>query len=276
MFFLIFFSAMCVLVYATLLAERAPGLLAVIDWLDVYDQALYGEAERWDFLRSFIWDVTLTGATEETVKKRASEIDVPTHGGVRVHNDAEKWEAVTPDIQAGNGAESARLFRNHILGGMSLPEHWYGGGGDVNRNTASSMDETTEKMMTMRQSVWKHILTMVGQHQVNLRLAAICGPGWENYGNDPDYVVTAEFPELATKDTSAYAAALQQAVVAASAAVSQGLLSQESAVDIIAFLAGRLGVKLDPDEELRRVAERGFSGADMYGAAGVMPQQRGS
>lgn len=235
-------------------------LLPVIDWLDLYDQALYGEAERWDLLRSFIWDVTLKGATEETVKARAAEIDVPTSGGVRVHNDAEEWQAVTPDIQAANGAEASRLFRNHILGGMSLPEHWYGGGGDVNRNTASSMDETTEKVMAMRQQVWKHILEMVGQYQVNMRLQAIFGEGFDF--TDPDYEVQAEFPEIATKDTTAYASALQQVIIGAGAAVTQGLLSQESAVAIIAFVATRLGVPIDAAEELERVRASGFSPED--------------
>lgn len=242
-------------------------LLPVIDWLDLYDQALYGEAERWDLLRSFIWDVTLKGATEETVKARASEIDVPTSGGVRVHNDSETWAAVTPDIQAANGAEASRLFRNHILGGMSIPEHWYGGGGDVNRNTASSMDETTEKVMAMRQQVWKHILEMVGQYQVNMRLQAIFGEDFDF--TDPDYEVQAEFPEIATKDTTAYASALQQVIIGAGAAVTQGLLSQESAVAIVVFCAGRLGVELDAEEELRRIAASGISpGADPYGMGG--------
>lgn len=235
-------------------------LLPVIDWLDVYDQALYGEAERWDYLRSFIWDVTLKGATADEVKKRAAEITVPTSGGTRVHNDAEEWKTEAPDLQATNGAEFARLFRNHILGALSIPEHWYGGGGDVNRNTASSMDETTEKVMAMRQQVWKHILEMVGQYQVDMRLRCIFGDAYDN--TDPNYAVTAEFPEIATKDTSVYAAALQQVIIGAGAAVTQGLLSQESAVAIIVFCAGRLGVKIDAEEELKRVRESGFSPED--------------
>lgn len=250
-------------------------LLPVIDWLDAYDQALYGELERWDFLRSFIWDVTLKGATEETVKKRAAEIDVPTGGGVRVHNDAEAWDAVTPDIQAANTSEASRLIRNHILGGLSIPEHWYGGGGDVNRNTASSMDETTEKVMAMRQQVWKYILEMVGQYQVNMRLQAIFGEGFDNV--DPDFEVTAEFPEIATKDTTAYASALQQVIIGAGAAVSQGLLSQESAVAIIVFVSGRLGVTIDAAEELGRVRASGFSPEDYrLSAAGSIDGDEGS
>lgn len=38
-------------------------LLAQADWLDAYDQFLFGELERGDFLRAFLWDVTLTVPT---------------------------------------------------------------------------------------------------------------------------------------------------------------------------------------------------------------------
>ena len=32
---------------------------------------------------------------------------------------------------AGDTVATARLMRNHILGGAGVPEHWFGGGGDV-------------------------------------------------------------------------------------------------------------------------------------------------
>lgn len=145
------------------------------------------------------------GRIEETVKKRASEIEVPSSGGVRVHNDAETWQAVTPDLQAANGAENARTVRNHILGGSTLPEHWYGGGGDVNRSTAGEMGEPTFKTFKFRQTEWKHILETVCFYAIYSRL--------EKTGNIPEdlrnYRPVAQFPELTHRDTSVYAAALQ-------------------------------------------------------------------
>jgi hypothetical protein len=56
-------------------------------------------------------------------------------------------------------------------------------------------------------------------------------------------------------------------IIGAGAAVTQGLLSQESAVAIIVFVAGRLGVQIDGEEELRRVREMGNS-PDSYGYNG--------
>lgn len=223
-------------------------LLATMDWLDLYDKALFGEVERWDALRSFIWDVTLRGATEETVKKRASEIEVPSSGGVRVHNDAETWQAVTPDLQAANGAENARTVRNHILGGSTLPEHWYGGGGDVNRSTAGEMGEPTFKTFKFRQTEWKHILETVCFYAIYSRL--------EKTGNIPEdlrnYCPVAQFPELTHRDTSVYAAALQQTVVAVGIAVEKSMMTEETAVAVIGSMISRIGIEVNPAKELEQ------------------------
>ena len=138
-------------------------LLAQMDWLDAYDHALFGEVERWDFLRAFIYDVTLKGATPEEVEKRASQIAPPKPGSVRVHNDSEQWEALAPSLGSYESESNARLFRNHIMGGQTIPEHWFGGGGDVNRATAGEMGEPTFKVFNMRQSYLGYILEKSGR-----------------------------------------------------------------------------------------------------------------
>ena len=188
------------------------------------------------------------GRIEETVKKRASEIEVPSSGGVRVHNDAETWQAVTPDLQAANGAENARTVRNHILGGSTLPEHWYGGGGDVNRSTAGEMGEPTFKTFKFRQTEWKHILETICFYAVYSRL--------EKTGKIPedlrDYRPVAQFPELTHRDTSVYAAALQQTVVAVGIAVEKGMMTEETAVSVIGSMISRIGIEINPAEELEQ------------------------
>ena len=106
-------------------------LLAPADWLDAYDQFMFGEIDRQVIMRAFIWDVTLKNATADQVKARAREISAPKPASVRVHNDSEIWSAEAPDLKSYDSAAAARLFRNHVLGGATMPEHWYGGGGDV-------------------------------------------------------------------------------------------------------------------------------------------------
>lgn len=232
-------------------------LLHVMDWLDVYDKALYGELARWEAMRAFLWDVTLRGATPEEVEKRAKEIDVPTSGGIRVHNDAETWTTESPDLKAADGAEFARLFRNHVLGGLTVPEHWFGGGGDVNRSTAGSMDEPTAKIFSLRQRLISYILASVGQYAVNQRYKAILG-SLPDPEEDNIYQVSAVCPEMIVKDSTAYAAALQQVVIAVDAAVSRGFLSRESGTRLICVVASRLGVEVDADAELEKVQAAGI------------------
>ncbi len=238
-------------------------LLAQADWLDGYDQYLFGELDRAQFMRAFMWDVVMKGATPEEVEDRAKKIVAPRPGSVRVHNDAEEWRAVTPDLKAADGAEGARLFRNHVLGGATIPEHWFGGGGDVNRAAAETMGEPTFKMLSMRQRIVKHMLEQIGVYV--LRQAAMAR-GAEPDITDEAYQVEAVFPELTAKDISKYAAALQQVVVACGLALDKGLITRTLALLIIGAVSGRLGVEIDAEAELDRAQEEASltAAADVY------------
>lgn len=223
-------------------------LLAQADWLDGYDQFLFGELDRAQFMRAFLWDVTLKGATPEEVAARAKTISAPSPGSVRVHNDSEEWKTETPDLKAQDSAEGARLFRNHVLGGATIPEHWFGGGSDVNRATGESMGEPTFKVFSMRQQTLKHMLEQIGVYV--LRQAALVKGVREPDLEDDAWRVEAVFPELTARDTSKYAAALQQVVVAVVLAIEKGLITQATALRTINSIAGRLGIEIDAEGEL--------------------------
>ncbi|URX63263.1 hypothetical protein KR767_04120 [Luteibacter anthropi] len=224
-------------------------LLAQIDWLDAYDQYLFGELDRASFLRAFVWDVTLKGASPAEVEERARKITAPAPGSVRVHNDSEAWDAKSPELQANDAAEGARLFRNHILGGATQPEHWYGGGGDVNRSTGESMAEPTEKMLAMRQSLIGYILADIGRYVVR--------SVWQVLEEDPSAEqlkilgsVKAAWPEITSKDITKYAAAIVQVTTAAATLIAEGLITRETALRLVQALANRLGVEIDAAQEL--------------------------
>lgn len=229
-------------------ARGRSDLLAAADWLDGYDQFLFGELDRAKFQRAFFWDVTMKGATPEQVEKRAREITAPSPASVRVHNDSEEWKTEAPDLKAGDSSEHARLFRNHILGGRTIPEHWYGGGGDINRNAASEMGEPTFKDFSMRQSLWKEFLQEIGRYV--LRKSALAARQAEPEFDDPAFEVNAVFPELVVRDTTKWASALQQTAAALVIAIDRGLLTDETATKMLAVIAGRLGIEFDPAEEI--------------------------
>lgn len=247
-------------------------LLAQMDWLDAYDEFMFDQLERAAELDAFIWDVKLSGATAEDVKARASDIKRPSRGSVRVHNDQEQWTAQAPSLNAVDRAESARMFRNHALGGATVPEHWYGGGGDVNRAAAGEMGDPFFKVATMRQTTWKHILQELGRYV--LYAAARARGETPDWSDRERWSVAVKFPEMVTRDVAKIAAALQACVVAVSTAITNKLISRETGLAIIAVAARRLEVDIDPADELAKVeAEAEATGDAGPGAAqlGVPP-----
>lgn len=229
-------------------------LLAQMDWLDAYDTFLFGEVDRAAALRAYFFDVTLTGATPDEVKERARTITPPRPGSVRVHNEAEIWKAEAPNLNAYDAARAARLIRNHMLGGATVPEHWFGGAEDVNKSTGSSMTEPTEKMLDMRQQVVGHMLHAIATYVLRSH--------WQLLDREPNRqqeqalaTLRVEWPELTAKDTTKYAAALGQVTAAAAQCIAEGILSRETALRMVAAMAARLGVEFDVQAELARAAD---------------------
>lgn len=227
-------------------------ILAVMDWVDAYDEFLFGELDRAQFLRAFIWDVTLKGATPDEVKERAKTISAPAPGSVRVHNDAEEWTAETPNLQSADTSGAGRFFRNHILGGMTLPPTWYADGEDANRANGQSMAEPTEKMLEMRQRYVGYMLLQVGTFVLRASWDALARDLTEDEQTVLDGL-SIEWPEMTTKDTTKYASALQQCVTAAVAAVAAKLITRSTAIRLVQAMAAQLGVEFDADAEFDAV-----------------------
>lgn len=227
-------------------------LIASMDYADAYDEFMFDQMERASDLDSFIWDVKVTGASPEDVVKRASEIQRPGRGSVRVHNEQEEWTAQAPDLKSVDRAKSARMHRNHLLGGASVPEHFFGGGGDVNRSTGDSMSDPFFKVATMRQSFLKHMLVEMGMYVLYQRARAA---GQVVDWGDPAWEVQATFPEMVSKDVTKLAAALQSTVAAVASAIGDKLITRKTGLNIIAVAAKRLDVEIDAEAELAAVEE---------------------
>lgn len=222
-------------------------LLGQMDWLDAYDDFLFSEIDRIRYLRSFVWDVTLTGADDSKVKEFDKGFKAPEPNSKFVHNDSVKLQAVSPELQAADTSESARLLRNHVLGGATVPEHWFGGGGDVNRAAASEMGEPTFKVYSARQSFLKLMLEEIGRF-VLWKSTKTGEPDW----GDEKWKVTAVFPELANRDLTKFAAAMSQVATTVVLMIDNGLLTQERALQLVADVAARFGQEIDAAEELAK------------------------
>ncbi len=239
-------------------------LLAQVDWLDGYDQFLFGELDRASFMRAFVWDVTLKGATPAEVADYAKKDKPPSPGSTHYHNDTVERKAMAPELGQYESSAGARLFRGHILGGASIPEHWFGTGGDVNRATAGEMGDPSFKMISKRRNFLGYVLRSVGMYVLRRHLMA-------GGKAEPESAllsgVSVTWPEMIASDTTKYAAALQQVVMAAALAVERGLLSELTALRIIESVAERLGTDFDAEDELATAREEaaGRREADTFG-----------
>lgn len=222
-------------------------LLPSMDWLDAYDNFLFDELDRIGYLRTFVWDITMQGADQAAIDKAQKEFVPPGPNSHYVHNDTTKLEAKTPDLQSADTTASARLIRNQVLGGNTMPEHWFGGGGDVNRAAASEMGEPTFKTYSMRQGFLKLFLEEVGRF--------VLWQAAKSHGERPDWAedrwqVTAVFPELLNRDITKFAAAMASVVTAVTQMIDAGLLTEETALKIVADVAQRFGQDFDAKTEL--------------------------
>lgn len=238
-------------------------LLSLIDWLDGYDALLFDQLDRGQLLDSFIWDVTLEGQTEEEIQAWLARNRSVRRGQIRAHNERVKWEAVAPDVRAQDKDTLLRLLRGHMLGARSIPEHYYGLGGDVNLATAKEMGLPTVKRMTRRQKAVRFLMRDLGRFAVHQAIVAGALPA------DVDQAVEVQLPEISVRDTTAITQALTSLTVALSQAETQGWIRKETAGRLFALLAGQLGMELDPAEETAQPGEPTADHLRDYGPGNV-------
>lgn len=225
------------------------SLLAVSDWLDAYEQYLFDYADRWPLLNTFVWDLLVSGADENEIKKQVTNFTKKA-GSVYGHNDKVTLTPSAPDIKAVEAENGARMFRNHIMGRFGYPEHWYGGGGDVNRATAAEMDMPAVKMLTQKQNFVKYALEEILGYQV--RQARRSGYLRTTSQGSDFSVIT---PQMQAKDVSKFGSTVQQVATALVSAEMQGWVDKDTARKLFGTVMGFIGVEMDY-EEVKKAVEK--------------------
>lgn len=242
-------------------------LYPVADFLDLLDQFAFSEVERWMLLKAFVWDVTIDGADEDQIaeyRKSAEYATPPKPGEVRIHNQNVTWQALAPRLDAIESSNAMRFIRNHIGGGLGIPEHWYAEGGDVNRAVGAVMAEPVRKRMSRLQDEFKFVITDVLKAQLDYAIEE--GRIQEEVlkedseGNPTDEMISVyeafdvNMPEVSSADTNDLAMAFQQVVSSVATAKDEGLISEETAQKAVALIVQQLGVEMDLTEERDRIA----------------------
>jgi len=221
-------------------------LFTQADHLEAYEQFLFDSAEKYAQFNSFFYDITVKDATEKELEEKRSSYQPPRTGEAFIHNEKVTAEAVAPEMKASDADKAARLHRNHILGSLGIPEHWYGGGGDVNRATAAEMDAPARKMIEARQTKTKNMLDLMFDIVIGRAVEA----GYlRGVPEDELYSYEVQTPEISDKDVAKLSTMLQQTATALTVAETQGWIGKGEAAKAFAYFLAFVGYEYDPDEQ---------------------------
>lgn len=239
-----------------LCVNRRPGcsrgytdLAPAIDWIDIYEQILMMDCHRAQMMMRFIWDVTIEGATPETIKNYAEQIRPggPAPAAVRIHSEKERWDAISPDLRLMETKELREDIFILAWGAMGLPRPWYSDGDNSNRATIENMtDPNFAWARTRRRSFTSHLAL---EHRYALQVAYDSGrfldipidrvPHWlklKVVSRDPD-----------RKGYESVGAVWSDMANALTVLISQEMIDKQSAADIIRTVIGTYGFEIDPE-----------------------------
>jgi hypothetical protein len=215
-------------------ARRGRSDLAtLLPWLRRYKDWLTDRVRINKYKGAFLYDVTLRGADKKILdRKRAEYAYPPEPGSIIIHNEAEQWSAVQPQISANDVKEDGRALKLMIAAGAGLPEHYLSDSAHGNRATAAEMSMPTLLKFQRRQRVVRHILRCVLDRVI--REAQRAG----RLGKSIDTRYELHFPEIDTDDNQQLATSVSYLVDALVSAKQQGWVSDETAMKLLFKFAG--------------------------------------
>jgi hypothetical protein len=225
-------------------------LFASTDMIDAHESTLWALVNRADMAGRFIYDVELTGMTEEQIaewlKKNGKP---PAPGAIRAHNERAKWTLPSYQVGAGDSGETTRGVRVHVLGSRGVPEHWYGSGADANLATATAQGEPIIKMLGRRARYVKAMEQAKAEYVIDRKIAAGVLP--ESVNRKFEVVM----PELSVRDLVKASSALAQIAAAVAGLQGAEVMDKRTAARAVAAVLPQVGVDgVDPDEMMAAAA----------------------
>lgn len=133
-----------------------------LDWLGRYVMLLKDRVRLNHYRNLYVYDVTITGQTEEKVKERRKEIlaNPPRDGDINVHGDNEVWNILKPDLQSGD-AEKDILSLKKLIATNHAPMHYFAEPESSTRTTADAAGTPTFKAFENHQATFKRIIKSI-------------------------------------------------------------------------------------------------------------------
>ena len=247
---------------------RGDGdLTPLLPWLKRYKDWLENRVRLNKYKTAFLWDVTVSsrpGASDVLRQKRFQYQKPPEPGSIIVHGDTEKWEAVSPKIEAWDAKEDGRAIRLIIAAGAGVPLHFLSEGESATRATAAEMGDPTFRHYYHRQLLFGRMLQDL--LETAIRRAQARGRG-QPFA-EPRLAV--KFADITRKDNQMLAQSAWMITQALDLMARHGWIDRQTAIELAMKFAGEF---VNVKEVMERVeGERGSVGAEEQrgGGAGVL------
>jgi hypothetical protein len=204
-----------------------PPLEASIDMIDAHDHSLFDQLRNVALQGAFVWDVELQGANETAIADwKAKHGTPPKPGSLRVHNEAEKWLAQSPEIDTKIATDLLVQIRKVIALGRDLSETWVAASDDINRSTGEVSDSPPLRHLEREQ---RNIENMV-RFMIDFAIDMAVLHGTLTLNDTPQArLFTVSAPDLVSTDSKEVAEALNQLTQALTLALQNGLIDKTTA-----------------------------------------------
>lgn len=193
----------------------------------------------------------------------------PEPGSVIVHNDAESWAAVKPEISANDAFQDGRAIKLMVAVGATIPEHYLSDGDNNNRATATQMGLPTFLKFMRRQQIVKNVLRTILDRV--LREAQRVGKLSAHVDVTKAYDII--FPTFDHEDNQELGTAISYLMQGMSAAKTAGWISDETAMKVLFQFCG---LEIDINEEKARILAQQQPGQQAAPLTTMLPDQQGA
>lgn len=200
----------------------SSDLVSLFGMIERFETELVNELDRAKMLHSYIWDVTMEGATVKELEEYIEKNKTVQVGSIRAHNERVKWVAESPSLNQADNRTLFEMIRSYISAGVNRPDSWFGSGGKAYQTEAELMGEPSFKSLKSKQRYVKYMLEYMLQFVIDQAVIAKTLP-------DKDLRVSVIMPEMQKSNITQTAAALQQITNTLVLAKNSGLISQETA-----------------------------------------------
>jgi hypothetical protein len=264
-------------------------LVALIDWLDGYDQFMFDSMDVAAQLNSFAYTLKLTGMGEAEIDAYMRKFTaLQKRGGIFAHNEKAELGVVSPDLKAQDKDAYAALLAGHIAGSRGIPEHMLGRGSNTTQASAKEMGLVPVKRFSRAQKELRGIIADLVRFAIDQAVLAgtlaetvtitkaVRASGDTTADSKPaNACFTVVLPELSMKDQAGTVAAVTTLTQALQQAELKAWIRPATAARLFALLVSQLGLEIRSEDEYDpAAAQPGMDAYDQQGMARILAQLR--